>query len=276
MPWPPRKFPSLILPGDPEWLPPSDCTLSPHRMMMAAGGGVPYATRAVAPDGTTDFGRLAADFTGGGGTGQDLLFSAWVNFSASSEDYLISGDTAGPDIYVGTVASNGKFYIKASNTGNGDVILGYTSALNDSAWHHILFAADLGATTLQGYVDDSSDITVTTASGTIDYSDSAWDLFGQNSGGVNKFVGSCADIYLAFEYLDISVESNRRKFIDALGKPVSLGADGSGPTGTQPIGFWKLNDGDAAATFYTNKGSGGGMTEDAGGSLAEAGSSPSD
>lgn len=41
-------------------------------------------------------------------------------------------------------------------------------------------------------------------------------------------------VYISTDFLDITVEANRRKFIDAEGKPADLGADGSTPTGSQP------------------------------------------
>ncbi len=72
------------------------------------------------------------------------------------------------------------------------------------------------------------------------------------------------------QFIDFSVEANRRKFIDADGKPVYLGANGELPTGTSPAVFFS---GDSS-TFATNKGTGGTFTLT--GSLTNASSSPSD
>lgn len=63
-----------------------------------------------------------------------------------------------------------------------------------------------------------------------------------------------SQVYISTDFLDITVEANRRKFIDALGKPVDLGADGSTPTGSQPEIF--APDGNIG----TNLGSGGNAT----------------
>jgi hypothetical protein len=81
-----------------------------------------------------------------------------------------------------------------------------------------------------------------------------------------------AELYLnTKEFLDLSIEANRRKFISAAGKPADdLGASGEGPTGTNPTVFLS---GDTV-TWHTNKGSGGGFTEV--GALTDASSSPSD
>jgi hypothetical protein len=57
------------------------------------------------------------------------------------------------------------------------------------------------------------------------------------------------------EYIDFSQEANRLKFFDAFNNPVDLGADGSTPTGSQPLIY--MNEG-----FHlgTNLGSGGNFT----------------
>lgn len=83
--------------------------------------------------------------------------------------------------------------------------------------------------------------------------------------------GDAADIWIApGQFIDFSVEANRRKFISANGKPVDLGADGSTPTGTAPAVFFSGN----ASGFAINKGTGGDFTLT--GSLTNASTSPSD
>lgn len=65
----------------------------------------------------------------------------------------------------------------------------------------------------------------------------------------------------ASEYIDFSVEENRRKFFDVSGSVVNLGVDGSTPTGSQPE-IYLGNDYD---TFHQNLGSGGDFTVSGGG-----------
>ena len=78
------------------------------------------------------------------------------------------------------------------------------------------------------------------------------------SSGSNKFNGDLADFWLdPGTYIDLSDPANRRKFRDASGNPVYLGADGSKPTGTAPDIFLSGNTED----WHTNKGTGGGFTE---------------
>jgi hypothetical protein len=67
--------------------------------------------------------------------------------------------------------------------------------------------------------------------------------------------GRIGFVYLSDELTDFSDEAERLKFIDAFGYPVDLGADGSTPSGNQPLVY--MNSG-----FHlgTNLGSGGNFT----------------
>jgi hypothetical protein len=67
--------------------------------------------------------------------------------------------------------------------------------------------------------------------------------------------GKLGFLWAANEYIDFSQEANRLKFFDAFNNPVDLGADGSVPTGSQPLIY--MNEG-----FHlgTNLGSGGNFT----------------
>lgn len=58
-------------------------------------------------------------------------------------------------------------------------------------------------------------------------------------------------------FVDFSQASNRRKFIDASGGAVYLGASGSVPFGTQPPVFLTLSEGQSAPQWASNVGSGG-------------------
>ena len=69
-------------------------------------------------------------------------------------------------------------------------------------------------------------------------------------------------------YLDFSVEANRRLFISAAGKPVDP-AVAVAALGTPIVRF-----SGPTASWHTNKGSGGGFTEN--GALTDASTSPSD
>jgi hypothetical protein len=92
-----------------------------------------------------------------------------------------------------------------------------------------------------------------------------------DDGNAPMVSGAFADFWFApGQFIDFSIEANRRKFIDASGKPVYLGTNGEAPTGTAPAVL--LSGG--ASSFATNKGTGGAFTLT--GSLADASTSPSD
>jgi len=79
------------------------------------------------------------------------------------------------------------------------------------------------------------------------------------SKGINQqaFGGALAEIYYApNQFIDFDVESNRRLFLNADGTPVDLGADGSTPTGIQPMLYLSLREGEGADQFAVNRGFG--------------------
>tara|TARA_Y100000114_G_scaffold43743_1_gene39264 strand:+ start:377 stop:1261 length:885 start_codon:yes stop_codon:yes gene_type:complete len=85
-------------------------------------------------------------------------------------------------------------------------------------------------------------------------------LFGP-SGAHAAYRGGLAEYYYApGQYINFNIESNRRKFINADGTPVDLGADGSTPTGSRPMMYLSLRDGEAATEFATNRGFGSDFT----------------
>jgi hypothetical protein len=120
------------------------------------------------------------------------------------------------------------------------------------------------------YVDDVNDLQAggTYTNDSVDWTVADWGV-GGDTDATDKFGGYLADLYLnTVTSLDLSVESNRRKFITSSLKPVDLGADGARPTGTSPILF--LSGG--PDLWHTNRGSGGGMTLN--GALTAAPSNP--
>jgi hypothetical protein len=123
---------------------------------------------------------------------------------------------------------------------------------------HVLASANLATGLGLLYLNDVDDTgSATLTNDTIDWTRGDFAI-GGGSGGQTKLSADVADLYINFgESLDLSVVANRRKFISASGKPVFLGADGSRPTGTAPAVFCS----GPTATWRTNKGAGGGFTE---------------
>jgi len=108
-------------------------------------------------------------------------------------------------------------------------------------------------------VDSVSDLAggSTLTNDTIDYVTATpnWAV-GADTDATDKMSGAIAELYFApNQYLDLSVQANREKFI-LNGAPVSLGSDGSLPTGTAPAIYLP----NRAALVGTNAGSGGNFT----------------
>jgi hypothetical protein len=144
-----------------------------------------------------------------------------------------------------------------------------------NGWQHLIVGWDRAASRIQIYLDD---VDVTTGPPTVGANPIDWDgpdehyVMAQDLFGAVGPKIDVADFYLDIDAtFDLSVAANRRKFITSGGNPVSLGADGSEPTGAQPIIFLS---GDAAAwnAGNANKGYGGAFTVT--GELADAPSLP--
>lgn len=130
----------------------------------------------------------------------------------------------------------------------------FTASAN---WFHILASWDLAVPVLHLYVNDASAslATNTVVNKTIKWTSTNCTI-GARSNGTQKWNGCMCEFYFNIgDYLDLTVEANRRLF-----DPVSLGATGQLPTGTQPDIYQSISDADAATVFATNKGSGGNFT----------------
>lgn len=171
-------------------------------------------------------------------------------------------------------AGDGRLAFQAYDSSGQNLLNIGSSSENfeDNRWYHIVGSFDISnpkpATRhvyVNGVLDQGNDL-ATISGPDIDFSTVNRTSFGSNSAssacGIDIEV---ADVWFdAGTYLDLSIEANRRKFIDEYGDPVFLGGDGSLPTGSAPDIFLS---GDTDS-WHTNKGTGGGFTEN--GALSDA------
>lgn len=243
---------------------------------IADGDDAAYETDAVRLSGLESIHR-GADFTAISDD-DSFVFSIWLR-----------KDLDGVQQYLAATLGNPNFRLFI-NSSNNVVVFGQTSAsvtvLNattsativaDGLWHHLLVAADLAQSKLTVHLDDV-DVTPsspTFGAGDIDFTRGNF-FFLARTGTLDRFTGDVADLWFtASQFLDFSVMENRRKFMDASGKPVFLGNSGELPTGMSPILFMHLDAGELpVSNFAANAGTGGGMT--IGGTLLAAATSPSD
>ncbi len=231
-------------------------------------------------DGTNDYLRITGALSGSPSDTKTILLSAWFkltdNLESSAIFSYVDGNAFGQYaslIDVTNMVFRGESWDTSGvdrihrGISNNDVI--------DSAdgWSNILISVNSATTAIQHMYYNDVEVLNTnnlTTDKIFDWTGTGvWNI-GRGSGNGKDFNGALQEIYVTNEYLDLSTEANRRKFIDGSGKPVDLGSDGSTPTGTQAIIY--LNN--VYTSFETNLGSGGNFTVT--GALADAGTSPSD
>jgi len=198
------------------------------------------------------------------------ILSFWISFNASSASQkgivCDDGTSEFQATRFGTVSSPASTYaIELASAGGGDVYSFRTSTLSNSVTYHILASwntdAAPGSRVSNLYVNDVSDKTILTNTGSafdVGFTNPEIRLLSQtrtvDTSTINAKIG---EVYLNIgEYLDFSVEANRRKFISEDGFPAPLGETGATPTGTQPIIYQK----NIFSSFNVNSGSGGNFT----------------
>ncbi len=240
----------------------------------------PFSVNAVNFDGTNDYLSRGGGLTGAADSKTGIL-SVWVKRGVDSVTHTLWSlrVAAGGEASFISLLSTNTLFLLMRNTSNVNIlnVKSVGSIVAADGWTHILVSWDLGGSVVHIYIDDmeDADTPATLLDQNIDYTREdagiGHDWSAGGAAGTNKMNGDVAEFYFQDgEFLDFSVEANRRKFIGADGKPVELGSDGSNPTGTAPLIFLS----GATVDWHTNKGSGGGFTET--GALTDASSSPSD
>ena len=250
--------------------------LLPPAAVEAAGIFQTAGVSAVTFDGSTYLLRTG-DFDGvvNSATG---MASFWVRFN---------GNDGVRSVFVGNnnranieKDAQNKMMAQFQSTGSSTYFALSTSTYTAGpTWYHMLMSWDMNFSSnnkiLHLYVNDVDDFASASdfnAAFDINYNVSSTHGIGARLNGANIIDGDLAEFWWADgQFLDFSDVNNRRKFIDASGKPVDLGANGETPTGQSPAIFFSGN----AANFATNLGTGGGVAV-TGGSLTNASTSPSD
>lgn len=240
----------------------------------------PYSANAVDFDGS-DYLTRGAGLTDAADS-KLLTVSFWINKQGANgaSEHIVHAAITGPTERNAIVKGGGDNIQVVCRNSAGSIILNVGTATDSfevaDGWRHYLASFDLTSTAKRHiYVNDVDgyDPTfpgTTYTNDTIDFTVNEW-VIGNRPDLARDLDAYLADLWIApGVYIDFTVEANRRKFIDASGKPVYLGSDGSGPIGTAPLIFLS----GPTADWHTNKGTGGGFTEN--GALTDAASSPSD
>ncbi len=214
---------------------------------------MPYVPDAILFDGTTD--ALERGSLTGVADGKVGTWSVWfrVDGQDGAERRQI-GNAAGFDI---RLDSNNQLRVQFANDVGGTIAIFRTTATflaSSSSWHHFLTSWDLASATSQIYIDDVSDIVVAVplVDDLIDYTSNTWAV-GARPITTSLYDGALSDPWFTTDHLDLSVEANRRKFIDAAGNPVFLGVSGEEPTSSPASIYLRGNQTDQGI----NSGTGG-------------------
>lgn len=213
---------------------------------------------AVLFDGSNDSGLWDSGISGLS-DGKQGTVSIWFYLNADAEHTIF---VTWPDVGTNSgiwwrIRAAGPDFQVLSKNAAGITIhnhIGTNTNLTIGEWHHGICSWDLATGTSIMYVDDVEEAAPSTVvDDTIDYTKDRAAI--ASIDGIPFFDGEMSELYFTTEFIDISVEANRRKFITSDGKPADLGADGSTPTGNQPIVYIS---GDASVwNDGTNLGSGG-------------------
>lgn len=187
--------------------------------------------------------------------GTSFTGSMWIRFTDWPGDNQYIMDSNGENRIYFTSGGDMFFYFRSPTSTDRVVLTADTNLDGDYGWHHIIYSFDVtNPANSYVYMDDTA-VTLdnTTINGTINFNTTNFTLLGQRNGNANLPHADIADFWFDYNtFIDLSVEANRRDFIDANGYPVDLGADGSTPTGSAPTVFLTSN----AANMGVNSGSG--------------------
>jgi hypothetical protein len=226
-------------------------------LIAAAGNSIATASgpEGVSFDGTDDYLSRSSDLTGNA-DGKTFTFSAFVYLTSGLTQRIYSCSTSGTkglDIFV---YSAGEIQLTGLNASGGTIFSAYTNTAEtvpDNTFTHILVSIDLANTSNRSvYVGDvlQSVTWSTYTNDSIDFTKSDHQIGNFNSGG-SPVKGRLSNLFLDYTYRDLSIEANRRLFIDADGKPVDA-------SGLSPILYLPMTD---AATAGDNAGTGGDFTQ---------------
>ena len=237
-----------------------------RRLLLA--GATAYTTQGRDFDGTNDYASLGSAPTGLA-DGKAVTCSFWYRDDRAAQNTTeqVIGSINGAALRLGIRITNTTLTITGSDSG-GVSKLQVSKAIPalDAAWHHVVVTVDLTSTSNRYFSIDGDTTGVTWSTyvnAGIDMAGTDFTVGTSSTAGALKFNGCLSELWFNDEYL----ASPLSKFYVA-GKPISLGVDGSTPTGNQPVLY--LPYGDPA----DNKGTGGNLTVT--GSLDVSSTSPTD
>ena len=226
-----------------------------RKLSSIQAGSTAVAAEGVSFDGTNDYLSRSSDLTGNA-DGKTFTFSCWVYWDGSSTQYSISTKNSGgaSTLSLALISSTNELQIQTRDAA-GNVNLQARHPIVKNTFLSVIGSFDLANPSNRHiYVNDATQtITWTTyTNSSIDFTVDNWGVGTINGAtGGSQLKGRLAHVYLDYTYRDLSVEANRRLFIDADLKPAANQASLS------PILYLPMTDADTAGV---NAGTGGDFT----------------
>ena len=198
---------------------------------------------------TENYGKNMFMMGSGAGTGQNALAVPYT--------FIIRTDTGPP--------ANDVQFLWQKATSNAYSIIQTETVFVANQWNCLMFSVNISASdkSIRYYSNDADQGAGNPTDTTNPFrfgggaGESRQFMIASNALSQQAFGGAMAEIYYApNQFIDFDVESNRRLFLNADGTPVDLGADGSTPTGIQPMLYLSLREGEGAEQFGANRGFG--------------------
>ncbi|MBF0284799.1 MAG: hypothetical protein HQL51_10120 [Magnetococcales bacterium] len=205
--------------------------------------------------------------------GVNFTLSYWFRITSDPSDDVHFWQTTGGNFLYGTFSYGGSMPLTPSIILDGNGVNNSSSAdvASGTTWHHMYVSCN--GSTGKMYLDGASVATLTPNGSNIRYDNvSGLHVGSQRLGGASP-PGDIAEFYLNIaSYLDPA--TNLTKFRSASGKPVDLGANGSTPSGSQPLVYLSVRPGGVANDWASNLGSAGAFSIT--GTLSLSSTNPSD
>jgi len=221
-----------------------------------ARGASEFWARSAKFDGSTGYLSRGA-LTGSSDSKTFSIVLAW-NSSYAGVQHLFQSYFDFAALFNVLLKADGSFTINAKDAGKNNVLSVTTTTNTLGDYHTLLMSVDLSNTSNRSIYIDGTDAANVWST----YVDTAINLtatdFRISSPVDSRYInGTMAIAYLTTDYIDFSQESNRLKFVDALGYPIDLTKqieDGDIP---EPLIYMKFED---TAALGSNSGTGGDFT----------------
>ena len=217
----------------------------------AAGGGTVEAV-GVDFDGTNDYLSRSSDMTGNA-DGKTFTFSCAVYLTTTNATQIFRQDDGYTNIWL---RNGNQLEINVYNTVGGWGLKAYADVfIPFNTWTIIIASFDMSDTSKRHiYFGDlqTTPTYPTFVNSTLDFTRTPIAVGANTISGISQQLkGRLSNLFLDYTYRDLSIESNRRLFIDADGKPAS------GQSSLSPILYLPMDD---PADPGRNDGTGGDFT----------------